>query len=561
MRFSIIFKLILIAFIIATTITGCKKLDNLDTTPFGKVPYADYYNDPNVVNNAQNLVIPALVPFGNSEAMRIGNSASYEQIDRTNRWGDDAHSPRYLEYVYNHVFKADMLPFNEMWNTFYGGIGVANSVLAELGAVKGDPARFKKAFAEIKALRAYYFFNAMDNFGNVPLDTMYNADPSTVKTNSRLEVFNFVEKELKQSIPLLDDKIGPNNRMNKYVAFTILAQLYLNAQVYTAPIGSTLGTQGTARWADAMSACDSVIKSGRFALTPNYFNNFAWNNNTYLRENILVSIRDRIQGQGSTFILENLHSFSAPTIGVKESPWDGFSGTAESYNIYDKEDRRRRMWLVGPQRISLGERAIDGVENSGPLITNKVRGKIVPFDITLNTDSWGINSAILATKSVDVQRMAGPRNVKYYPRQATDQTDTVLLDTRRDLENDYVLLRYADILLMRVEADLRLNGNISSSSLYWNDVRGRAYGYTGNFQIPNPTLKDIRDERTREFMFEGYGRRDHIRFEIADPSIKFWSQAHSPLKPNPDPNLNTILYPIPEIQLRLNPQLVQNPGY
>ena len=558
MKLPIIFQTILIFGVIA--ITGCKKLDDLNTTPWGKIPYEDYYNDPNIINNAQNLVTPSLVAFGNSEAMRMGNSSGFEQIDRTDRWGvTNGEYPKYLELSYKHEFVPVMKPINTMWTVFYDGIATANSVLSELGKIKtDDPNKFKKPFAEIKALRAYFFLCALENFGNIPLDTLYKADPSTIKTNTRLEVFNFIEKELKQSIPLLDTKIGPNNRMNKYVAYTILAQLYLNAQVYTA---SVVGTQGVPRWADAISACDSVIKSGRFSLTPNYFNNFAWNNNTYLSENILVSIRDRIPNQGSTFIVENLHTLSSPTVGIKETPWDGFTGTAESYRIYDENDRRRRMWLVGTQRVSRGERVIDGVANTGPIIVTKSRGKNVPFEITLEAERWGINLATLGVKTLEMQKMAGARNVKYYPRQATNETDTVLLDTRRDLENDYVLLRYADILLMRVEADLRLSGNISGSSLYWNDVRGRAYGYTGNFQIPSPTLKDIRDERTREFMFEGYSRRDHIRFEIADPSEKYWSKARLPFKPNPDPSPKTMLYPIPEIQLRLNPQLVQNPGY
>jgi hypothetical protein len=555
MKLSIIFSSILIGSIIA--ISGCKKLDNLETKPFGKIPYDDYYNDPNVINNAQNLVTPALVPLGNSEAIRMGNASGYEQLDRTDRWGGDAGAPKYLEYSYEHNFKSDMLPINGMWKTFSGGIGTANAIIAQLSSIKGDPSRFKKAIAEIKALRAYFFLNALDNFGNFPLDTMFKADPASIKTNSRLEVFKFVEKELKNSIPLLDTKIGPNNRMNKYVAFTALAQLYLNAQVYTAP---TVGTQGTARWADCMAACDSVIKSGRFSLTRNYFDNFAWNNNNFLNENILVSIKDELQQQGNTFILENLHQYSGPTVGVKGNPWMGFTGTAEAYNVYDSTDLRRRMWLVGPQRVSRGERAIDGIPNSGPLITQKVRGKIVPFDITITSDSWGLNAAIYTTKPQEVQKFMGPRNCKYYPKQATNQTDTLNIENV-DMGNDYALMRYADVLLMRVECDMRINNNISSSMSYWNDVRGRAYGYTGNYMIGSPSLADIRNERTREFMFEGYSRRDNIRFQVADNSINYWSQARPPLKPNADPDFHSMLYPIPDLQRGLNPRLVQNPGY
>lgn len=543
----------------AITIVACKKMVDLDTTPFGKIPYDTYFTDPSVLENAQDLVTPVLVPVGNSEAMRLSNCAGYEQVDLRGRWDEGSKPIAHLRDTYQHIWNSSWINFNEMWGTFYGGIGTANAIIDRLKKVQGSDKLVKKSIADIKVLRAFLFLQALDNFGNVPLDTLYQGDPNLIKTNTRLEVFNFIEKEIKQNLPLLDTKIGPNNRMNKYVAYTLLAQLYLNAEVYTAP---TVGTKGTARWADCMSYCDSVILSNRFSLQKNYFENFAWNNNIFLKENILVSVRDRIPNQGNTTMVENLHDSRGygRVIGVKGAGWNGFSSTADIINLYDNADRRKRMWLIGPQRdAASGEQVINGSVNSGPPTMTATRGvqggaplqvnhSILPADI-----KWGI-------AGLERQRMVGARNVKYYPRQATSTLDSLNIENR-DAENDYVLLRYADVLLMKVEADLRLNGNTVNTASLFQDVRARAYGFTGSYIIPTITLQDIREERYREFMLEGYSRRDNIRFEVADPSIKYWSGARMPLKPFADAGSHLMLYPIPDLQRSLNPRLSKNPGY
>ena len=99
-----------------------------------------------------------------------------------------------------------------------------------------------------------------------------------------------------------------------------------------------------------------------------------------------------------------------------------------------------------------------------------------------------------------------------------------------------------------------------------NRVRLRAFG-DASFNILNPTLKDIHEERSRELIWEGYSRRDNIRFEVADPSTPYWSRAIPPLKPNADANpispgrYNNQIYFIPKSILAFNPNLVQNPGY
>jgi len=533
---------------------SCTKLDNLDTKPLSRLTTEEFYNNPKNVENAQSLLIPALRSFGNGEQVRINNSAGGEIVNLFS--GESDGNINYMKDAYLHIFdgKKHDARYNRMWNTYYNGITEANLILFELASITTKSKNIRKVNADIKVARAFFFLHAMDSFGNIPLDTLFGADPNTIKTNSRAEVFAFIEKELKENIPFLDLKTAPNNRINKYVGFTLLAQLYLGAQVYT----------GTARWADVIPACDSIMR-GPYSLTPNYFDNFAADN--ALNENILVSVRDETGTNTSTFIPENVggngsNGSGSEAIGITGRAWNAFVSTAEMYDIYDNNDLRKNMWLVGPQRKSIAEseKAINGVTNTGDALLVNVRGVANPYSYAKQPAHWGFVRVTPANPlPLELQQLAGIRNVKYYPRKG-------LVLERNQFGNDYVIMRLADVILMKAEALMRI-GNAAGAKVELERVRARAYRIGANSTVLNPTLKDIRDERTRELMWENYSRRDNIRFQVAEPSTDYWSKARPPLKPNADVGpigpgrFNNMIYPIPLSQFLLFPTLTQNPGY
>lgn len=522
------------------SITSCTKLD---TKPFNAIGNDLLYADSKIVQDAQSLVNTALVGFGNSEHTRYANSSSGELINPYD--GQSDRSPLYMKRAYQHAWTANENRLSFLWNTMYGGLSKANVVLSELDALKNKPSNLANIKAAVRVARAFFLFHAMDNFRNIALDTVLYADPFSIKTNPATETFNYIERELKQCIPLMDENVNPKGRFNKYVAYTLLAQLYLNAQVYT----------GTPRWADASAACDMVINSGKYTLAANYFDNFAATNS--LAENILVSYRDRLRGRGNTFIAETVNSAGGPAIGLKGGPWNSFVANADLYDLYDANDMRKRMWLVGPQRAALpGENLINGVANTGEII--KVGQRKSTLNYTVAVPRWGPLIIGNPTLLPDIQLMAGVRNVKYYPRQITNDADKPVVENN-DLENDYVIMRYADVLLMKAECELRLNNPVGAASPF-NLVRARAFG-NNTFNILSPTLDDIRDERSREFAWESYARRDNIRFEVANPAVKYWSKARPPLKPDADTDNHWMIFPIPNNVRALNPRLVQNPGY
>lgn len=523
------------------TAVSCTKLE---PKPYSSLTTEEFYNNPKVVDNAQDLVTTALVSFGNGEQTRIGRSAGGEML---NLFAQQTDNSPYMEEAYRHEFKTERsFRYNLMWNTFYAGIAQANLTISELSSIKKKPDNVAKVLSDLKVARAFFFFHAMDNFGNIPLDTLYGADPNTVKTNSRLEVYNFIEKELLQNLDALDTRTLPNNRINRYVGYALLAQLYLNAQVYS----------GTPQWKKASDACDKVLE-GPYSLSTNYFDNFAANNAT--NENLLVSFKDETVFGGNTSIQENVDEAGAKALGIVGNPWNSFSGASDYYALYQNTDARKRQWLAGDQFEALpGQRVIDGAINGGPLITVKAAGKTFPLSYKLDYTKFGVDQSIIKDRPIRIQKMNGARNVKYYPKQGGNNDNC-------DFGNDYVIMRLADVILMKAEAELRL-GNVGVAAAQFNRIRQRAFGNaSGN--IINLTLKDIHDERIREFAWENYSRRDNIRFEVADPSTPYWSMAKPPLKPNADANpvspgrFNNMIYFIPLEQLALNPNLVQNPGY
>src|SRR5690606_29386109 len=97
------------------------------------------------------------------------------------------------------------------------------------------PANLPEIQAELKTLRAFYYYLGLDLFGNIPIVADFNTDVSSVTNNSRAEVFQFIEKDLKDNLPYLSENVdaATYGRVNKYFAFSILAKLYLNAGVYT----------------------------------------------------------------------------------------------------------------------------------------------------------------------------------------------------------------------------------------------------------------------------------------------------------------------------------------
>ncbi|HWB24118.1 MAG TPA: RagB/SusD family nutrient uptake outer membrane protein [Chitinophagaceae bacterium] len=529
---------------------ACTKLDS---KVYSVVPNANFWQTPDQIAAGVAPAYTALqaLPSGNTFET---NEVSSDEIVIPIRGGDwldnNVHVQEWL-----HNWPVDNTNINGMWGDLYNGIGKANFTLSIVNSLATPPSNLDAINAEVKVLRDFFYFKAMDNFGNIPYVTSFNVDPSTVTNLDQKSVFDSIEADLKANVPLLPATVDATTygRCTKWMGYALMAKLYMGAQVYT----------GTARWADAMAACDQVINSGNYSLLSNYFDNFSPNNSNLTgsgNENIFVVPYDKVNIGGNNWEMMTLHYQNNINFALSGSPWNGFCSTADYYSNYDTAsvytykgttkyrtylDQRAGQFLIGQQ--------YSPVYNYPPS-TNV----IVSADPSLAIQDAQFGIPLVFTPTVsDISnpsgafRGAGIRNIKYFPEAGTSGNQS----------NDMVIFRYADILLMKAECEVRLGTNLADALNLVNQIRTRAYGgdASHNLTAGQLTLDAILGERAKEMAYEGWRRDDLIRYEIASGK-PYFTGARNPAKTQ-DADKHYMLFPIPAQQISANPNLHQNPGY
>jgi hypothetical protein len=402
---------------------------------------------------------------------------------------------------------------NGAWNDFFSGVARANVVLDALENVTiADQEMF---VAELRALRAVYYYLLMDFFGGVPLATTSEvvARPRT----TRAELFNFIEQELTSARSALPSSwpADMNGRMTQGATDAVLASMYLNAEVFTGTVSSSGLQRGVARWQDAIDVADRVINSGVYNLATDFHANFAADNHLS-PELILVAKFLNQSGLGSTFPFRALHYNQ-----LNPTPWNGFSTLASVFNQFDPDDVRTQVFLVGPQ-----------VNLDTGLPTEDRQGNPLVFTPT-------INDVFQATEA------EGVRILKWPPDPNRSSADN---------SNDVGYFRLAEMYLIKAEAMNEL-GNTQGAIDILNMLRERAFDpdkpIDGGLLNQTTARDQILQERLFELVGESKRRLDLIRHgKFTDP----WE-----FKPQTEPY--KILFPIPQRQLDTNPELAQNPGY
>ncbi len=525
---------------------SCTKLDEKPYL-FDRVLGEDFGRTELEISSAVGAAYSNLAGVGGSNHYIPLNEVTTDEMVVPTRgpdWGDGGHWVRLKRHKY---VATDPMPGNG-WNFCYSGISRCNRLVATLTTIATPTAL--AYIPELKALRAIYYYWLLDWYGNVPLSIDF-ADTKPPTNATRKEVYDFVEKELVANAPLLRKPtsipdVATYGRVSFYAAQACLAKLYLNAQVYT----------GTAQWDKAIAACDQVINSGIFALTPNYVDNFVQNNQGS-KEFIWAIPFDHIKFGGLNINMMTLSYLNQATYNINAQPWNGFATTAEFYNSYidpvqnpgpqgtvvgisplgtpvtGTDDKRMRAnFIVGPQFTSGGVRlSDDGADATDP------DGKpftFTPFMNELEPAAW---------------RQSGARIGKWQ----------MYLGMTNNMDNDFCIFRYADILLTKAEVTARKNAN-------WNDptvlatVNQIRTQHGGVFALPALTPATFLAERSREMFAEAWKRQDMIRFGTYNDATLFHpADPVNTLGPNGINHLN--VFPLPETQINANKLLKQNPGY
>lgn len=447
------------------------------------------------------------------------------------------------------------------WNYLYEKVGHCNQALAKLEQLQAEQpdADYLPAYiAEARSMRAMYYFYLMDLFGRVPLVTSTDTQMSDVEQPERSEVFNFIVKELQESLPLLSTQ--KSNQQGTYYgrftqgpAYFLLAKLAINADVYTddnwndgilnRPDAKTIMFDVDGQQVNAYEAVikyvDKLSELG-YILESDFMSNFSLTNDNS-NENIFTIPMDPSDYPNNwTYnFVRTRHYTHGAAYGL--NGWNGSCATKEAMKVfgYGTENPDPRLDL------SYFAGAVYGPD--GEQLILEYGGQQLPFEYAPMQAKVYMES----TDGVYVQT-AGARQKKYEMDENPGSNNGELP------RNDMVLFRYADAVLMKAEAKLRLGQNADAEV---NEVRTRV----GATPKTNVTLDDILDERLLELAWEGWRRNDQIRFgtftQPNDDRYVGVKHSASSLDYAIDQTGYTTVFAIHNNVLLLNPKMTQNPGY
>lgn len=504
-------SLILCIFFLIGMSTGCTKLDE---EVYDKIPVDQFGNTTQQINALIGPVYRTLKDVWNTNDYYFSISEfTSDMAMNPTRKGGDGWEGGWGKEMTQHTWTPQSY-IGIAFTMSYKNIGVCNKILNIVE--ESDIINKEQALAEIKGVRAYWYYMLLDYYGNVPIVTDFN-DLNLPETKTRKEVYEFVLSELND----IKDKVRSDvsaesyGKVTKGFVYTLLAKMYLNAMVWN--------PDGGEKWQECIDACNQVM-SLNYVLEPDWKINFAVHNESS-REIIFPVVFSTADG-GNYVAQMTLHYLDPIALGLNISGWNMVCAMPDYVKAFDPEDKRLKWsFLTGPMRDpATGE----------ILITAHGRPLIHTVDVTMkyaiDADGWG-----------QVEQEEGARIAKWeFEKGLSGQS-----------QNDFAIFRLADIYLMKAEALVRNGGDNVEATRLVNEIRKRAFDDPSKLKS-SVVLNDIYQERRFELAWEMTSRQDMIRFGTYLNGVPGW-RGPSPQK--------CLLFPIPTEAMDANPKLIQNPGY
>ena len=463
---------------------------------------------------------------------------------RPNGWVDGGVYRR----IHEHTWTTDDDIVINVWTRAYQGITNCNRIIYQV-QTKSIPVAAKDTtslIAEMKLLRASYYWVLCDMYGNVPIVDRFDVPIGYLpKQNTRKEVYNFIVTEILANANKVSSKNDQTTygKFNKWAGLTLLAKMYLNAEVYS----------GTPAYDKCIAICDTIINAKgttKIDLESNQRNVFITENQNSKEIIFALPFDSKYVSDWNSFDvhMQTLEPENQATYNLESSPWGGVCAVPQFISTFDLEDSRYQdNYIKGQQFKANGDSIFGtmGVFTGKPLA---YRNYLPGVDISDEVDGFRLGKFEIA------------------------------MGATNRLSNDWPLFRYADVLLMKAESMLR-TGDADGAAVLVSQVRQRNfksnpakavvtgadllkgssfdYGLRNHLVTTEEGGADIKygrflDELGWEFNQEARRRSDMIRFGVF--TKKSWL-SHSP---NGD---YRALYPIPRTEIAKNTNLVQNPGY
>ena len=455
--------------------------------------------------------------------------------------GGDWYDGGLWQSLFTHSWTPTETILEGTWNYLYKVIVLCNYSLYLLDSHRDlvSPLDLSAYVAEVKALRAIYYCYLLDLFGSVPYVTDTEIDMYSVRQLSRSQIFNNAWNDLIESRRFLSSEHSNQEgvyygRITRPVVDFVLAKMALNAEIWYDDVwtddereaGSDIllpcGELGEmTAWDACIYYCDQVTQAG-YQLETDYRKNFSIYNEES-KENIFVIPMDKgLYANEFSNLFRSRHYNHGSALGLGAE--NGISATVSTvltYGYGTGEVDRRFAYNFYADTVLVDGRTVH-LDNGEPLVYQPLAVKI---DLT----------------GSPYEKTAGARMAKY-------EVDRTAYNDGKLQNNDIVLFRYADVLLMKSEAKVR-SGRNGDEEL--NLVRKRV-----GMPYRKATLDNLLDERLMELAWEGWRRQDLIRFD----------RYHLPYSSRPanakeETTRYTIVFPIPQRAMNLNDQMAQNPGY
>ena len=420
--------------------------------------------------------------------------------------------------LHSHNFDADHIRVKEVFNNLGGVIYGSTDLLRFTPTPQQD--------AEARMLRAMAMFYMLDGYNQVPYRDPGESNVTAPRVRKGVEALTYIIGELTAIIPNLPN--GPVTVANKNAARALLMKCYLNKGAYANRAAPTFDAGDMQQ---VISLADQIINSGQYSFSPNYFDNFAPNNDAIGKENIWE--QENIGGVSADNIRSRWHS--SMHYNQQPSGWNGFTTLSDFYNKFEPSDKRRGVAYPtnNPSFPNPGNRV-----NVGFLVGQQ-------YSMASGAALQDRTGAPLSF-TPEVKIIEQGNNLEVTGIRAYKYPIDYQFDDNGNVNNDYVYFRLGDVMLMKAEALLRTN-NAAGALVLVNAVRTNR----GASVLTGLTLDNLIDERGREMYLESWRRQDLIRFgKFLTP----WQE-----KPTDDPKY--LLFPIPNGQLAANSNLNQNPGY
>lgn len=403
--------------------------------------------------------------------------------------------------------------------------------------------------AEVRFLRALHYWYFIDLFGKAPFKEHFSNDLPVEKGGK--ELYDYIQTELAEAeADMYEPGEAPFGRADKAANWLLRARLYLNAEVYT----------GTADYQNAKTYADKVINSGAYQLCDDYRLMFMADNdeNKEAMKEIILPIRqDGIKTRnygGSTYLVCGARTGGMPYMGTT----NGWSCVIARNSLVYKFFPNKDVPMI-PEDVEVPAQA--DLPNDAAIDAWDAQYGVRTVDIV---EAAGDDRAMFYSGAGGGKRTMDPSAINSFQsglsivKWQNIRSDGAATSHTEYPDTDIPLFRLAEAYLTRAEANFRLN---DTNAALQDILTLRSHrGCTTQPQANEIDEMYILDEWAREFYLEGRRRSDLVRFDCFTTDKYLWDWKGGVKEGKSVRDIYNV-FPIPETDIKNNPNMTQNEGY